>query len=191
MLAGQLRAASEGVELATAMAEKKITPGQARERIADIERNGDEKRAQLVEQLSRTLVAPLDREDLFRLSRSIDDVLDTIRDFIREADMYHIDKRTSYRPLLDGIASALNALDDAIAALWDRPKDVPLMALAAKKEARQVNRAYQDGFAKIVDGTMTPEAIKRRELTKRLDWVGVRINEAADVLTDGALKRGY
>jgi hypothetical protein len=191
MLAGQISAARDGIVLARAMADKEITPAQARTRIAEVERQGDEMRAQLVEQLSRTLVAPLDREDLFRLSRSIDDVLDTIRDFLREADMYHIEQRASYLPLLDGVEAAIDALGSAIATMWTAPHEVPLKGLAAKKAARQVNRAYQDGFAKIVGGDMTPAAIKRRELTKRLDWVGVRITEAANVLTDGALKRGY
>lgn len=190
-LTGQMGAAREGAALASAMAAKKVTPAEAREKIASIEHRGDEMRAKLVDQLSRTLAAPLDREDLFRLSRSIDDILDTIRDFVREADLYQIEKRKSYRPLLDGVVAAIDALGDAVEALWDKPERVPTKALEAKKAARQVNREYQEEFAKIVNGDMTPEALKRRELTKRLDWVGTRINEAADVLTDGALKRGY
>ena len=38
--------------------------------------------------LAGVLVTPVDREDLFRLSRSIDDVLDNLRDFVREWDLY-------------------------------------------------------------------------------------------------------
>lgn len=190
-LTGQIRAARDGAALAAAMVGKEITPAQAREQIADIEHRGDEMRGQLVERLARTLVAPLDREDLFRLSRSIDDVLDTIRDFVRESDLYQIEKRRSYRQLLDSVVAAVDALGEAVEALWNKPERVPAKALEAKKSARGINREYQEEFAKIVGGEMSPDALKRRELIKRLDWVGVRINEAADVLTDGALKRGY
>ena len=54
-----------------------------------------------------------------------------------------------------------------------------------------MNRVYQNEFARIVGGELSPRTLKHRELVKRLDWVGVRISEAADVLADGALKRGY
>jgi uncharacterized protein len=190
-LTGQVRAALDGAALTKAMVSKKIDPAEARAQIAEIEHRGDEKRAELVEQLSRTLVAPLDREDLFRLSRSIDDILDTIRDFVREADLYQIEKRRTYRPFLDSVVAAIESLDDAVEALWTKPQRVPLKALEAKKAARMISRAYQDEFAKIIDGGVSPRALKHRELIKRLDMVGIRINEAADVLTDGALKRGY
>ncbi len=190
-LSGQVHAARDGAALARAMVNKKVSPAQARERIADIEHRGDEMRAVLVDRLSRTLVAPLDREDLFRLSRSIDDVLDTIREFLREADLYQIQRRKTYRPFLDHVVAAVDSLDEAVGTLWSAPHDVPLKALDAKKAARSISREYQQEFARIVDGDMSPDALKHRELIKRLDGVGARISEAADVLTDGALKRGY
>lgn len=190
-LHGQVRAARDGAALALAMVDKQVSPSEARAKIAEIERQGDELRRDLVERLSKTLVAPLDREDLFRLSRAIDDVLDTIRDFIRESDLYEIRNRKTYRPFVSNVASAIESLDSAVEALWHEPQSVPLKALDTKKAARAINREYQDEFAKLVGDNFSPNVLKHRELIKRLDWVGVRISDAADVLTDGALKRGY
>lgn len=190
-LIGQVRAVREGAVLAKAMTSREISPGEARTMMATVEHRGDEMRAELVERLARTLATPLDREDLFRLSRSIDDVLDTIRDFVREADLYQIEKRNGCQSLLTKVIAAIDVLDEAVQAIWQRPDLVTVKALEAKKAARVVNREYQEEFAKIVRRTTTPEALKRRELVKRLDWVGVRISDAADDLTDGALKRGY
>lgn len=190
-LQGQVRAARDGAAVARDMVHKKVSPAQARSDIAEIEHRGDERRAELVDRLAHTLVAPLDREDLFRLSRSIDDILDTLRDFVREADLYQIEKRKAYRPFTDGVVAAVEALEEAVDALWVKPQRVPLKALEAKKAARLISREYQEQFAKIIDGSISPQALKHRELIKRLDLVGVRISETADVLTDGALKRGY
>ncbi|WP_298327439.1 DUF47 family protein [Haloactinopolyspora sp.] len=190
-LAGQVHAALEGAAVARAMVADEITPAQARSRIAEVEHRGDAMRAALIEKLSRTLVVPLDREDIFRLSRSIDDVLDTIREFIREADLYQIEDRRSYVPVVEAVGTAIEALEAALEALWRTPGDVLPRALEAKKAARAVNREYQNEFARIVGGELSPRTLKHRELVKRLDWVGVRISEAADVLADGALKRGY
>ena len=190
-LMGQLQAARDGAALAELMVAKEITPAAAREQVAAIERRGDEMRGVLVGVLSKTLVAPLDREDLFRLSRAIDDVLDTIRDFVWEAELYQIDDRSTYRPFLASVLVAIGMLEEAVEALWSGPHGVPMKALATKKAARAINREYREEFARIVGGEMSPAALKKRELIKRLDWVGVRISDAADVLTDGALKRGY
>ncbi|AYY12497.1 DUF47 family protein [Actinobacteria bacterium YIM 96077] len=190
-LKGQIGAARDGAALARAMVMKTVTPAEARTQIAEIEHRGDEMRGELVDRLSRTLVAPLDREDLFRLSRSVDDILDTIRDFVREADLYQIEKRKTYRPFVDGVVAAVESLGEAVDALWSKPQRVPHTALEAKKAARMISREYQSEIAKIVDGAVSSQSLKHRELISRLDMVGIRINEAADVLTDGALKRGY
>ncbi|HEY8803181.1 MAG TPA: DUF47 family protein, partial [Candidatus Dormibacteraeota bacterium] len=46
------------------------------EEIKDIEREGDAKRRILIDELAHTYATPFDREDLFALSRAIDDILD-------------------------------------------------------------------------------------------------------------------
>ncbi|WP_420111968.1 DUF47 domain-containing protein [Pseudactinotalea sp.] len=193
-LSAQVQAAREGAALALAMARREVLPAQARTRIAEIERRGDAERAAVIVELSRALAPPLDREDLFRLSRTIDDVLDTLRDFLREADLYRIEDRGSYAPMLEGIVAALDLLDDAMQVLWTSPRDLPLAALRVKKSAAQVARLYQSEFARLVSGEVDPTtltALKKRELTKRLDWVASHVAASADGLSDGALKRGY
>ena len=188
---GQIRAAHDGAEVAEQMLAG-LSTEKARAEIDEVERRGDEERAALVNGLAKTLVTPLDREYLFRLSRSIDYVLDTLQDFIREADLYRIENRETYRPLVSGTATALTLLEVAVDTLWTDPADVPARALATRKAARKVSRAYRQEFARtIVDAPDSLDGLKHRELIKRLDWVGIRISDAADALTDGALKRGY
>src|SRR5699024_8779550 len=122
----------------------------------------------------------------------IDNVLDTLQDFVREADLYRIENRQTYRPLVTSAVTALTLLEEAVDTLWVDPVDVPRRALAARKAARAVSRQYRNEFARtVVDASRAVDSLKHRELIKRLDWVGIRISEAADALTDGALKRGY
>src|SRR5919202_3352021 len=52
-----------------------LDQGDAR-RIEQIEKEADELRRILIDDLNRAFVTPIDREDLFALSRTIDDVLD-------------------------------------------------------------------------------------------------------------------
>lgn len=188
---GQIRAAHDGAEIAQRMLDG-LPTDQARKEIGAVEKEGDEERAALVTGLAATLVTPLDREDLFRLSRAIDNVLDTLQDFVRESDLYRIENRETYRPLIASTITALTLLEEAVDTLWINPADVPRRALAVRKAARAVSRQYRNEFARtVVDASDSLDSLKHRELIKRLDWVGIRISEAADALTDGALKRGY
>ncbi|MGG7465976.1 DUF47 domain-containing protein [Plantibacter sp. YIM 135347] len=158
-----------------------------RSEMAEIEHRGDSARARLIDHMSSSLTTPLDREDIFRASRSIDDVLDNVRDFIRELDLWQV-------RIPAGGADALEAIADALVHLQDGVRSIRLPAsqghlLAARKAAKGVRSHYQHGLAEIFDGELTMDTLKRREALRRLDVVSLRLVEAADALLDGQIKR--
>ena len=61
--------------------------------------------------------------------------------------------------------------------------------LVTRKTAGHVRRLYQQQLAELLNEPLDNETLKRRELLRRLDVVGLRLGEAADALADGALKR--
>lgn len=190
-LAEQVRAARAAVEVAREAVAGSTSFDEARGRIRDLEREGDRHRSELVTALSRTLVIPIDREDLFRLSRSIDDVLDNLRDFSRELDLFGREVRSPlFEPLLAAIAAALDEFDGAVVGLADDPTAAMAGSLRAKKRGNEIRLRYQTAIAELLDGEVSNVTLKRRELLRRLDVVGLRIGEATDALADGGLKRG-
>ena len=62
-------------------------------------------------------------------------------------------------------------------------------ALRSKKAANEIRRLYDVRLARLFRGELTAEVLKSRELLRRLDVVGLRLNEAGDVLSDAAIKR--
>jgi len=189
-LAGQVDATVEGVGLARSAVLGRLPSDAARDRVVDVEHRGDQQRAELVELLASSLVTPIDREDLFRLSRSIDDVLDNLRDFVREFDLLQVDGSQLFPGLLDAIEDGLGHLAEAIGQLEDEPGKASPGALAAKQVCNRIRHRYQQAVAEVLDGpAVTPQMLKRRELLRRLDVVGLRLGEAADALVDGAVKR--
>lgn len=190
-LIDQIACARKGAALARAMAGREIGRGDAHERLEVVEHEGDERRGVLVERLSNSITTPIDREDMFRLSRSIDDVLDTVRDFVREADIYDIKKMKRLLPLLEWLIDGLDELAEAVTDMVDDPGRVVRGALAAKKQAGAICRAYQYEIAELFVDKVTAETFKRRELVRRLDIAGMRLSEAADALADGAMKRWH
>jgi uncharacterized protein len=122
--------------------------------------------------LSETLTTPFDREDLFRLSRSIDDVLDNLRDFVREADLMGVADERDCATLIDAIVEALEHLKTAIAHVLDEPHRAPERALGAKKGGNHVRQLYQVAIASLFTEELSVDMLKRRELLRRLDVGG-------------------
>jgi uncharacterized protein Yka (UPF0111/DUF47 family) len=166
-----------------------IDSAAAREQMKKIEHKGDMRRAELVRELADVLVAPIDREDLFRLSRSIDDVLDNIRDFVRETDLYGMTATGSFSGVLEATATAITDLRAAVHTITRDPNRTGEAALAAKKSANEIRRRYDEEVALLFQGPLCMDLLKRRELLRRLDVVGLRLHEAADALSDAVIKR--
>ncbi|PZG19620.1 DUF47 domain-containing protein [Nonomuraea aridisoli] len=188
-LLGQLQATKEGAWLAMAMIGGEVGRTGAHEQMRSIEHLGDEERGRLVEELKNALVTPIDREDLFRLSRSIDDVLDSLRDFVRESHLYRVPDQIRFSPMLDQVIAGIEALEGAVRDLSSRPSVVILNALEAKKVGGVIRKMYQYEISRIYSGEITADTMKERELVRRLEIVGVAIGEAADAIADGAMKR--
>ncbi|MCL4508912.1 MAG: DUF47 family protein [Chloroflexi bacterium] len=185
----QLRATIDAAELVREVVEGMTPVTEARMRIKGIENDSDRTRGELVLALSRAFTTPIDREDLFRLSRSVDDVLDNLRDFLREADLFGVKDLTPCAPLLPPVLEALERLSRAAMLLTSLVPEVSLETLAARKAGNLIRRNYEEELAQLFERPLTGELLKQRELLRRLDVVGLRIGEAADALADGYIKR--
>lgn len=190
-LRGQLHAGRDAVAVALAAVRGELDPADARAQVDALETVGDEHRSALVATLATTFVLPIDREDLFRFSRTVDDVLDNLQDFCRELELYGPDVASGrFVPLLAPVADGLEALGDAVDALEGGGEAVPDGYRRAKRAHNAVRAAYQHAIAELFDDEPTGTTLKQRELLRRLDVVSLRLGEAADALADGHLKRG-
>ena len=189
LVVSQIRAATDGARLARMMAVGKVTTPEARAQMGELEHLGDERRAALVTALSASLTTPIDREDLFRLSRFVDDVLAELRDFVRESDLYALPDQSSVALVLDALIEGLRALQDAVRQMVARNSRAAVTTRAAKKSGNRVRQLYQLELAELFQRPLDVELMKRRELLRRIDVVGIRLGEAADALADGIMKR--
>jgi uncharacterized protein Yka (UPF0111/DUF47 family) len=189
-LRGQIAAVRQGAQIAKQAAVGDSDHSELEQHMRAMERAGDDERAQLVQTLSTALMTSFDREDLFRVSRSIDDVLDNLYDFVREAGLFTVaDEHCAM--LLEAVEECLSRIDRAVGGIREPRDSVVAHALGASKDSTRVRQRYQEALADLLAAdTVTPELLKRRELLRRLDVVGLRLGEAAAALSDGAVKRG-
>ncbi|MHB8958508.1 MAG: DUF47 domain-containing protein [Candidatus Limnocylindrales bacterium] len=190
LLVGHLDATIAGARLARDVVSGITSREDAREKIIAIEHEGDALRAELLADLSRALVTPIDREDLFRISRLVDDVLDNLRDFLREWDLFEMTVEPALVPLLEAVILALGSLRDAVRSIVDEPSQIGQRASVSKRAGAQIRRLYELELAALYrSGEATVGLLKVRDLIRRLDVVGLRIGEAGDALADAAVKR--
>ncbi len=193
-LIGHLDVVIEGVDLAIVALEGDggpAGPGSVAAEMEAVEHRGDALRRSLVGSLAECLTPPLDREDLFRLSRAIDDVLDNTRDFVREWQLYRPAEDRHLASLLVAASAGLVELRGAVGALRSGYEGTSPHLLAAKQHAHQVRRHYESEVAALLgEEELTVEVLKHRELLRRLDVVGIRLDEAVDILFDALVKRG-
>ncbi len=189
-LLGALDATIEGSVLVRRLVAGETMTIEASELMRGIEHRGDAYRESLIVELQTALVTPIDREDLFRLSRAIDDILDNLRDFVREWSLFGMDRSPAIAPMAEAVTEAVVDLRAAVEALVADPRSITARAIAAKKSTNAIRRAFDHQLAAVLtDEQVTARMLRERELLRRLDVVGLRLGAAADTLSDAAVKR--
>ncbi|MBF6604007.1 MAG: DUF47 family protein [Chloroflexi bacterium] len=176
-------------ELAGRAVRGDIAPAEANAAMIEVEHRGDDLRRDLARLLSTTLITPIDREDISRISRSIDDVLDNLRDFLLEFQMFAPDDQGVLEPVLEAVIGAIAELRLAISVIVAEPGAIMDRSVRAKKAGNEIRRRYEVQLAAIFSGALSMDVLKLRELLRRLDVVGLRVGEAANALSDAAVKR--
>src|ERR1051325_2054016 len=86
LLLDQARMSEQGMKL---LCEFVRTPSDALGKDVDrTEKQADDLRRRLIEAINRTLVTPFDREDIFALSRSLDDMIDYANSTVEEMRLF-------------------------------------------------------------------------------------------------------
>ncbi|WP_202638057.1 DUF47 domain-containing protein [Bailinhaonella thermotolerans] len=195
LLAAQLATVHDGLSVVRALTAGELALDEARKKMGVVEHEGDDDRARLVDTLAVSLVTPIDREDVFRLSRSIDDVLDELRDFVREADMFGAEELQSFTALLDGIGEGIGAIERAVDNVEKSGKAAAREVLAARKAGNRVRRGYQRRVVRLLSGdpakAVTAGELRELELLRTIDRVVRHLGAAADALADGVMKRWH
>ncbi|MBP1693108.1 MAG: phosphate transport regulator related to PhoU [Chloroflexi bacterium] len=161
-------------------------------RLTAKEKEADEARRILIDQLNRTFVTPFDREDIFALSRTIDDVLDYAYSTMNEMEILKVEPT----PYMQRIASLLRdaGLDllRAVDCLEEHPRVSNDHAQRAKALENRVEDVYREALADLFGGVENIESVvkmlKLREVYRHLSNAADRGDEAANVIADIVVK---
>jgi len=190
LLIQQAELAVEASEMLLKYLEK---PGEKfSSRTRQIEKEADEVRRILVDELNRTFVTPMDREDIHALSRNLDDVVDYAYTTTEEMEILGITPNAYLKRMASLLRDASVELHLGMLRLSDHPGVANEHAQRAKALENRVERVYREAIADLFhepeDLNDIMEILKLREVYRHVSNAADRGDEAANHLSDIVVK---
>ena len=158
------------------------------------EKEADEIRRILIFELNKTFITPFDREDIFALSRTIDDVLDYAYSTLNEMVLLKVRPTTFMQRITSLLRDAAFELLQAVDRLQDHPGVANEHAQRAKALENRIEDVYREALADLFSGAEDTKHIikmlKQREVYRHLSNAADRGDEAANVIADIVVKSG-
>jgi predicted phosphate transport protein (TIGR00153 family) len=156
------------------------------------EKQADESRRILIEELNHTFITPFDREDIFALSRAIDDILDYAYSTMTEIVILKVDPTRYMVRICSLLRDATYELVMALERLEEHPGVAAEHAQRAKALENRVETVYREALADMFEETEDVKKLvnimKLREVYRHLSNAADRGDEAANVLADIIVK---
>ena len=156
------------------------------------EKAADEARRILIDDLNKTFVTPFDREDIFALSRTIDDVLDYANSTVSELEILKVTPTAYMQNIASLLRDAAYELFMAVNSLEAHPAVANDHAQRAKALENRVENIYREALADLFKGAEDIKHVikmmKQREVYRHLSNAADRGDEAANVIADIVVK---
>jgi predicted phosphate transport protein (TIGR00153 family) len=167
--------------------------GEIAEQLALKEKEADEVRRILIDELNRTFVTPFDREDIFSLSRSIDDVIDYADSTVSEMVVLNVKPTPYMQRIATLLKDAAYEIYQAVLRLQKNPSVAIDHAQRAKALENRVEGVYRDAIADLFSGPEdihhVVEMLKMREVYRHLSNAADRGDEAGNIIADIVVKK--
>jgi predicted phosphate transport protein (TIGR00153 family) len=163
------------------------------EQLALKEKEADETRRILIDELNRTFVTPFDREDIFALSRSIDDVIDYADSTVSEMAILNVEPTPYMARMASLLKDAAYEIYQAVLRLQKHPAVATEHAQRAKALENRVEGVYREAVAELFKGPEdvhhVVEMLKLREVYRHLSNAADRGDEAGNIIADIVVKK--
>jgi predicted phosphate transport protein (TIGR00153 family) len=165
---------------------------EAAQRVARAEKEADELRRILIDELNRTFITPIDREDIFSLSRAIDDIVDYAYSTVDEMQILNLEPNDYLRRMVSLLRDAGGEILLAMQRLKKHPGVAMEHATRAKALENRVESVYREAIAWLFQQPTDLEHIvkmlKLREIFRHLSNAADRGDEAANIIGDIVVK---
>ncbi len=158
-------------------------------RLRRVEHEADTCKRSLREALSQAFTTPLDPEDLFELSRGLDEIVNDAKNLVGEAEAMGSAPNPALATMSAELLAGTRRLDEALRCFAGGDREAATAtADRAVKEQRRLQHAYRDAIAALVEIEDPREVAARRELYRRLARAGDELVLVAERVWYSVLK---
>lgn len=159
--------------------------------IKRLEHEADQLTHEVNVRIDRSLVTPLDKEDIHLLASRLDNVIDLLDGTVRRVQMFHIrEMRPEAARLGAVLGKAAREIEAAVAEI-KRPKTLQQRTRELKRLEEEGDSIYHEAVGALFAGTPDPlEVIRWKEVFDKLEDAIDACHQVGNVLESIALKNG-
>jgi X-X-X-Leu-X-X-Gly heptad repeat protein len=177
------------------------------DRVHDLVEKGHTQRDNNLQQLYRSFITPIDREDIYTLAMAIDHILDYIKNTVREVEVLQVEVSKRMQLMGTELADGAATLSQGLARLRAGQAEDVAKIVKTRQAERRIEDVYREAlgdmfqgeeYQLLTEGAEPPEVracldflvvrIKRREVYRHLSNAADRLAHAGEALRDISIK---
>lgn len=151
-------------------------------KVVVLETEADELRRIIIDTLDNTFVTPFEREDIFQLSGSIDDIIDYARTTVEEMEIYELEPTEPLINMVDILLMATHCLNSSVMYLKDHRTISAEYAVKAKKYENDMETNYRMSLKNLVQHESFSYVFRMREVYRHLSNLADKIDMSANII---------
>ena len=186
----QARLVEEGVDALTSYMKKPSNKNATA--VRDYEKQADEVRRIMIDELNRTFVTPIDREDIYALSRAIDDILDYADSTVNEMEILGVEPNEFLREMADMLKLGAEEIHLAMERIENHPNVADSHAVRAKGIENRMEELYANAIADLFKNPENLKDVvnmlKLREIYRHMLYAVRSAEQAGNIISDIVIK---
>jgi predicted phosphate transport protein (TIGR00153 family) len=178
-----------GAELLSQMLDTSSDKAAIAEQMREAEHQADETTHKIVRLVNSTFITPFDREDIYRLASSLDDVMDFMEEAVDLIGLYEIDVlRTEFASQVEVLQRATQVTADAMPGLRTM-KGLDEYWIEINRLENQGDRSYRRIVADLFNGSHnTLDVLKVKDIVDSLENAIDALESVANTVEQIAVK---
>jgi predicted phosphate transport protein (TIGR00153 family) len=159
------------------------------QRIKSIEHACDDLTHSVATRLNQSFITPFDREDIYMMSKALDDVVDLIDGAARAVVMYDIHETTEAAKQLAGIIQRMAVQLNEVVSILQKPKGVTERLVELHRLENEGDDIYQRAVGALFHENRDPlEVIKWKDVYEKLEDTIDRSENVANIIEGVIIK---
>ncbi|WP_332643852.1 DUF47 domain-containing protein [Aeromicrobium sp.] len=178
-----------GANLLAQMLETDTDKESIGEQMREAEHQADETTHRIVKRANSTFITPFDREDIYRLASSLDDVMDFMEETVDLIGLYELGELPAdFAPQVEVLQRATQLTAEAMPRLRTM-KDLDEYWIEINRLENQGDRSYRRAVAKLFSGTYKSlEVMKLKDVVDSLEHAIDALESVANTVEQIAVK---